>query len=163
MNFEIIDDFLPKSEFKNIQSVMMGTYFPWYWNEWAVKPGDNKSQLTHTFHSVGSPWNGRVSEFYELFDNVQRKLRVKKLYRIKANLNYKTFFHRKAGYHIDTPGTKTAILYINTNNGGTKFKNGKIVRSVENRLVLFDLDLQHAGVTCTDQKRRVVVNLNYLS
>ena len=77
-------------------------------------------------------------------------------------MTYKTFFNKKAGYHIDTLNKKTAILYVNTNNGGTKFKNGKFVKSLENRVVVFDSNMEHTGVTCTNQQRRIVVNFNYL-
>ena len=81
---------------------------------------------------------------------------MKKIYRIKANLRSKTIFHRKSLYHTDGPELgphKTAILYMNTCNGYTKFKKGGKVKSVENRVVIFDSDLEHAGVTCTDEKR----------
>ena len=56
----------------------------------------------------------------------------------------------------------TAILYINTNNGWTRFKKGARVKSIANRIVIFDSNLEHSGVTCTDEKRRVVMNFNYI-
>ena len=69
------------------------------------------------------------------------------------------------GLHTDLPKpdskVKTAILYLNTNNGYTKFENGEIVGSVENRLVLFDGNMQHAGTTCSDKRYRAVFNLNF--
>ena len=55
----------------------------------------------------------------------------------------------------------TAILYINTNNGYTKFKKGGKVKSVANRVVIFDSNLEHMGYACTNEKRRIVVNFNY--
>ena len=69
------------------------------------------------------------------------------------------------GFHVDVPtdyDSKTAILYLNTNNGYTEFENGQRVESVANRLVVFDSALKHTGTTCTDQKRRIVLNLNYI-
>jgi hypothetical protein len=53
------------------------------------------------------------------------------------------------------------VYYINTNNGWTEFKKGGKVKSVENRMLIFDSSLEHMGVTCTDQKSRVVINFNY--
>ena len=35
------------------------------------------------------------------------------------------------------------------------------VESIENRFVTFPSHLHHTGTTCTDQKRRVVINFNY--
>ena len=60
------------------------------------------------------------------------------------------------------PGSLTAIYYVNTNNGYTYFEDGQKVESVENRLVIMPSNLPHAGATCTDELRRVVINFNYL-
>lgn len=55
----------------------------------------------------------------------------------------------------------TSILYINTNNGYTKFKDGTIIESIRNRLVTFPAHLEHTGSTCTDENFRCVINMNY--
>ena len=58
---------------------------------------------------------------------------------------------------------KTAIYYVNTNNGYTKFKkNNKKIISEKNKLIIFDNDLEHTGSTCTDDRLRVVINFNYV-
>ena len=56
----------------------------------------------------------------------------------------------------------TSILYLNTNNGWTAIKGYGKVERVANRMVIFDSNLQHSGVTCTDKNRRVVINFNYV-
>ena len=54
------------------------------------------------------------------------------------------------------------IYYVNSNNGYTLFKaSKKKVESVENRLVIFPTNLEHCGVSCTDNKQRIVINFNY--
>ena len=65
--------------------------------------------------------------------------------------------------HTDTDlkSHKTSVFYVNTNNGGTIFQNGKKTKSKANRLVEFDSHQKHAAVDCTDQKVRVVINFNY--
>ena len=55
----------------------------------------------------------------------------------------------------------TATYYLNTNNGYTELKTGEKVESVENRMLVFDSNIEHQGVTCTDEKRRVLINFNY--
>jgi len=87
---------------------------------------------------------------------------VKELIRVKANLKPKTIEHEHGGFHVDYYDVITGIFYINTNNGWTNFKNGAKVESVENRMVIFDSNLEHEGVTCTDEDRRVVINFNYV-
>ena len=56
---------------------------------------------------------------------------------------------------------KTAIFYINTNNGYTLFEDGTKVESVENRICIFPYYMKHTGTTCTDKNQRVVININY--
>ena len=166
---EIIDNFLPEYQFKQIQSIFLGDLFPWYYNERIVNPteeGYNSKdyQFTHTFFDKRPPWNGdqyHSSSFFSIIEPNLKLLGVTKLYRIKANLNPRTVFHRRGGYHIDYPDIKTAVYYVNTNNGWTEFKKGGRVKSVANRIVIFDSNLMHQGVTCTDEKRRVVINFNY--
>ena len=100
-------------------------------------------------------------------DPVVSRLEIKpgNLLRIKANLSPKTIFHRRGGYHRDVSSThrniKIAILYVNSNNGWTHIKGYGKVKSVANRVVIFDCNLSHSGYTCTDEKTRVLINFNW--
>ncbi len=162
---KVIDNFLPLSHFKEIRDAILYTQFPWYFNSGIVAPNDGQYQLIHPIFNIR--FGGVLSSYYSLFDVCQRNLGVGRLDRIKLNLNPKTIFHRKGGYHCDNnpedpyQHKKTAVFYINTNNGWTHIKKGGKVKSVENRIVIFDSDLEHTGVTCTDEIRRVIVNFNY--
>ena len=68
---------------------------------------------------------------------------------------------KEYAYHIDQPKGKTGIFYINNCNGYTKFKNGKKILSEENKYIEFNSKTKHTGSSCTDEKRRVVINFNY--
>ena len=162
---EVIDNFLPEYHFKQISNVILSKDFSWHFHDGIVGPNDGQCQFTHVIFDW--QYGGVNSEYYSLFDVAQQKLGVKRLDRIKLNLNPKTIFHRKGGYHTDrpnlnqTPHHKTAVFYINTNNGWTQFKKGGKVKSVANRIVICDNNLEHTGVTCTNEQRRVIVNFNY--
>ena len=163
---EVYDDFLTKHQFKSFdQLILSNREFPWYWNDGVVLPTDGKYQFTHMIYSLQR--GGAVSKLYPIFEPLLVKLKVKRLVKIKLNLNPKTFFHRGGGWHVDNhPNnelypSKTAVFYLNTNNGWTSFKKGGRVKSKSNRIVIFDSSLEHQGVTCTDENRRVIVNLNY--
>ena len=158
---QIIDNFLSPYEFKRIKNLLTGQEFPWYYTHGVVHPNDKNYQFSHVFYDLIPPWNGISSPYHQIFSSCFQLLQVEKLYRVKSNCNPKTIFRRNRGYHIDIPNITTSVLYINSNNGGTKFKNGTFVRSVENRMVIFDSNQEHAGVTCTDKNVRVVVNFNY--
>ena len=82
--------------------------------------------------------------------------------RIKVNMEPKTAEPIESCLHTDTNQyNKTAIYYVNTNNGYTRFKDGTKVDSIANRIVIFDAQTEHGGVTQTDEQVRVVVNINY--
>ena len=169
---EVIDNFLSEYYFKSIRDQVLSPDFPWYFNDHIVSlknRGKGEFQFTHTLMTAEgvspSPDQEIHSNYYSVFIPVLQKLEAKKSFRIKANLLSRTFFHRKSGYHRDIPRIgehQTAIYYLNTNNGWTEFKKGGKVKSVANRIVIFDSDLEHRGVTCTDEQRRVVINFNYV-
>jgi hypothetical protein len=160
MRVKVIDNFLSEYQWKNIKSEVMSTnpQFPWYYNDDICYENDGLFQFTHTFYNAHDQ---SKSYFYPLLDACQEKLGVKKIIRIKANLNTRTVFHRKTGWHTDFPDITTAVYYINTNNGWTDIKGYGRVKSVANRMVIFDSNLEHCGNTCTDEKIRVMVNFNY--
>ena len=166
MDLEIIDNFLPEENFNTIKLNLLGEYFPWYYNDSTLNPrivgwknDKGPPQFTHTFYCARMR-GGICSDFYSLFDQLLNQLNVGNLLRIKANLNPRTVFKRNTGYHFDTENVRTALLYVNTNTGGTKFKDGKFIKSVENRMVIFDSNMVHAGITCT-KGRRVLANFNF--
>ena len=165
---EVIDNFLSEYQFKQINNVILTENFPWYWNDKTLRADDHNYnpkdyQFVHRLFDLDD--GGILADYYSLCDIMQQRLGVRELDRIKINLLSRTFFHRKGGMHIDlsevTSIQKTAIFYVNTNNGWTEFKKGGKVKSVANRIVIFDSNLEHTGVTCTDEKRRVVINFNY--
>ena len=164
---EIYDDFLSEYQFKNFDTqIVNNAYFPWYYNDVVVTgKNDGGYQFTHGIFDLHV--GGVVSDMFPLFTPLLEKLKVRHLVRIKLNLNPKTFFHRGGGWHVDYwpndpfPHTKTAVFYLNTNNGWTSFKKGGRVKSKSNRIVIFDSSSKQQGVTCTDDNRRIIVNLNY--
>ena len=158
---KVLDDFLPPYQFKQLQSFLMGDDLPWYYNDAVVdEPQNNRYQFTHTFFDKRPPWNGSTM-YYDMVKVFLRPLGIKDLYRIKANLQTKTIFHRRGGYHIDVADVTTAVYYLNTNNGWTDIKGHGKVKSVANRMVIFDSNLEHQGFTCTNEKRRIVLNFNW--
>ena len=56
---------------------------------------------------------------------------------------------------------KGAIFYVNTNDGFTVLEDGTEIKSIENRVLLFDPSTKHHSTTCTDKKVRITINFNY--
>ena len=157
MKTQVLDDFLDQKLFDQLEEQMMGMFFPWNYNEGIVLPDDGKYQFTHCFYQEYEP----RSQYWTLVQPVFKDLNASSIIRCKANLTTKTTEPVVNDYHTDFPNCITAILYMNTNNGCTIFRDGTKIHSKSNRLVVFDSNLQHAGVTCTDVNRRVVINFNF--
>ena len=160
LKYEIIDNLLAKEDFLKIKNFILGPEMHWIYNDEVANPNEHKGDFyfTHTFYSefvVQSP-------FMELLNPVVKMLKAKAFYRIKANLYpnlNKIIFNN---IHTDADfNHKGAIFYINTNNGFTILEDKTEIKSIENRLLLFDSSRPHQSTHCTDQKIRVNINFNY--
>jgi len=159
MAIHIIKNLLKKKDFKHLENILHRENFPWYLNT-VVRPKDKFYQLCHLFfiyHKVNS-------QFFKDLKPILDILKPRELLRIKANLLFKTPTIIEHGYHVDyrTRPHQTAILYLNSNNGYTRFRGGKKITSEKNKLVKFDGSLWHTGSSCTDQQHRIVINFNYI-
>ena len=90
--------------------------------------------------------------------------------RVKLNLlKREDKFIEPSELHIDIPygaprNTLTSVLYMNTNNGYTKFETGEKVESVENRLVTFPNSLKHTGSSNSCKAPyRCVMNIDWIN
>ena len=160
-NTVVIDNAVNTETFKAIQADMLHDRFDWYYRDTISRPGDGMSQFIHPFF-INSLVETSKEKFSMLFP-ILNVLSPTSIIRIKANSTHKTPDTIETPLHIDvmSPGSLTAIFYMNTNNGYTYFEDGTKVESVENRLVVFPSYFSHAGATCTDEQRRVVININY--
>ena len=156
---KIIDNFLPEEEFKSIQSFMMGGEFRWFYVDGRAFVDDGSFHMTHMFFQ---PEVGSNSEHLSMWSNFMKQVGAKKCTRVKANLTFRTPTIELTEYHNDYDDMKTAIFYINTNNGYTEFESGVRVSSVANRVCIFDSNLEHRGTTHSEGgHQRIVVNFNY--
>ena len=156
---EINDNFLPEEEFKSIQSFMMGGEFRWFYVDGRAFADDGQFHMTHMFFQ---PEVGLNSEHLDMWNTFMNKVEAKKCTRIKANLTFKTPTIEVGEYHTDYDDIKTAVFYINTNNGYTEVKSGVRVSSVANRVCIFDSNLIHRGTTHSEGgQQRIAVNFNY--
>ena len=156
---EVTDNFLTEEEFKNINLIYDPKFIPWSFQS-----------VVHDTEFIGDIIdNWQLSYmiipdciFYNCLMPLFDKMDMDVHFRVKMNLNPRMSVIKEHGYHIDIPvPSKTAIFYINTNNGYTKFETGEKVESVANRIVTFPSNVKHTGTTCTDTKGRMVLNINY--
>ena len=173
---EIIDNFLDWDSFNTIFEYFFSNRCKWqvgqvipdeedksvdYDRDKVIKLCDDVDniQFVKYFYFSAKPCKG----FNIILNTLLLELDPAALIRIKANLNPRTEKIIRHGYHIDTTArnSKTAVYYVNDCDGFTEFDDGQRVMSKQNRIVIFDSHLPHTGSSCTNNRRRVVINLNY--
>ena len=163
-----IDNFLLPNVFESTFREITSPNFAWFYQASQTKNKGQKDDpyFSHLFYSDNQPRSG-------YYDNIMKPLlfsldNVKSLMFARANLYVKKHEPYMSCYHTDDAdgenkyNHKTAIFYINTNNGYTEFERGEKVDSVQNKIVIFDASLKHRAVSQTDQDRRILININYI-
>ena len=170
-DIKIYDNFLDAKTFNEIQQQCVSD-LTWSYDNTVANRFNTDTvceekydwQMVHMFYN--HPFN--ISEFFHIINPIVQKINPVIMYRAKLNLNPSTDEIIEHGYHQDYQPEDTgkiftsAVFYLNTNNGYTKFKDGTKIESKENRLVTFPSILHHTGSTCTDNKNRQVLNLVYI-
>jgi len=161
---KVLDNFLSVEQHAAIEATMLGDNFPWFYSPTKVKTVDPDNpynyQFTHMIYDNYIP----MSQMWPELDPIIRRLNAQAWLRTKANLTPRTETPYEYGMHVDIDDFHgiTGVYYVNTNNGLTRFEDGREIKSIANRLVLFDSAIKHSGVSCTDEKVRCVINFNYL-
>jgi hypothetical protein len=163
-NYKIIDNFLEYDDFIFIKSQIENNMFPWYYS--GVLQNKTQSeidakynfQFVHVFYKEKKQNSFQFASLNKLIEKIQPKCLLK----VKANLNPISDKIVEHGYHVDFLNVTTCVFYVNSNNGYTKFQDGTVVNSLENRAVFFDSNLLHTGTTVTDQPYRIVLNINFM-
>jgi hypothetical protein len=162
IKYIVKDNFLNQTDFENLKNTVMGETFPWYFQEhffWChMFFGERNIVHERFFHSLSS-FN---SPYAKLLDPLLKKLKIKALIRLKANLypnQGKIIEHKN---HTDFPFKhKGALFSLNTCDGFTVLRDGTKIQSVANRILLFDASQPHHSSTCTNTKVRCNINVNY--
>ncbi len=170
---KIIDNFLSQKDFLNI----VNTFFPQDLNNpnnftWTYQKGivrdpekgptgyeEHDWIYVHPFYSSD---NGlKYDKFYPVVKPIIDKLKIKKLFDVRAYLLVPTKKHIYHEFHTDRRVPhKVAVFYMTTNNGFTILKDTAKVECKQNRMLLFDGSIEHHSVTSTDEPR-CVINLNF--
>ena len=174
IEWEVKDDFLSPEEFEKTRKIIMGSDLPWnYSYNVAAATPEEEMYFMHMFYmgltdkpaydDDGNMVPPEKSPYYGAIEPIIEKIPHQILLKIKANLYVKTENRVHHPSHVDTVfPSKAAIFYLNTNDGFTVLEDGTEIASVANRILIFDPTEPHHSTTCTDNKRRVNININYL-
>jgi hypothetical protein len=159
---KIVDNFLNETFYKNLKNIFFSDQVPWFLISGTLP---NKSVdvnwLSHCVFNNNQP----QSNLYNYLDEFKNKLEVSQYIQIRANLVLNSMDEFKSHWHVDyKTKNKTAIFYFNEDTSGTYFlinNKEEFVESKENRIVIFDSDIQHCGYLNKKINKRIVINFNY--
>ena len=170
MSYKVIDNFLEEEIFKKFKKqIFDSTITPWFYRTnltFESLSNNYKEDLGYFtlcfFNNFKQDYMGLDEYLYKIYE----KLNCKAIIQSRANLFLKNKNKQKLFFHKDYEykDSFTAILYMNTNNGGTvmKIKDKEIkINSIENRAVIFNTKTLHASEIQTDEKLRIIININF--
>lgn len=162
---EVIDNYLERNQFEMIKNLLESKDFPWYYH--GNYGGDYPLTEFWFWHDTrGKCTLGKtniIDNYFDVLTPLLCQLNPLALIRIRANCNWRTQAAKQRAWHRDTTvDCTTSILYINSNDGCTIFKDDDtVVESVENRFITFPSHMQHAATPVTNTERRILINFNY--
>jgi|TARA_B100000073_G_C23706197_1_gene562402 hypothetical protein len=170
-DIKVIDDFLPANEFSKLESILMGRDFPWYFidiinYEWSEKEKNDLRSFQFVHLLLGVSYENYSDYTRMIVDMFGDRLNAFMFMRIKANLNINSDKIEAYDWHTDyysdwSEKSKSAVFYVNSNDGYTEFEDGVKVESVANRIAIFPTMKLHRATNCTNSKSRVVLNFNF--
>ena len=165
---KVIDNFLPKELYNNISSYIKGSDVPWFFRTQDTKLTKNKNG----FYSFCYYNNNRPDheKYYEHIVPIWQHFGFRDIgiVQVRATLILRDIDTNSSTFHTDMHKSiktcSTAILYLTTCNAQTILKDKdkeKFVDSVENRLLLFDSNIEHRANYQTDVHKRFFINFNF--
>ena len=181
IKYEVIDNFLSDSDFTELKNAILpGSTgqgnLGWVYMNWANQEYDEPSHLKKVtdielLNPIHNWFFTNLLSFSSLYiphppflNVLLDKIDPLAVYRIQANFTVQQEKRGRDLFHMDhqlAPSMITSIFYMNTTNGSTILEDGTEIECRENRLVSYPYNTYHAGVRCTDQLYRIVINLNY--
>jgi len=156
------DDFLDKDYFKYLQDELLDGDLKWDYQDGVAKDSDEPDfYFTHSLYNAAT-FQPDSNYFNTHMGKLITDLGVRALKRMRVIMytnQGKQIVHKR---HRDMDYDHTAaLLYLNTNDGFTELDDGRRIESIANRILVFNGNELHSSSTCTDQKRRVLLSLNY--
>jgi hypothetical protein len=177
---KIIDNLIPKSYLKDLQSHFLDNKCEWYFNN-NLTDDESHNSLGSIGFGMRLHWNGYfLSNFvgtvtrglvFSAQESVEEFIeQPQQIVRVRADMTMYNPTNHRHELHTDfSEEHMTAIFYMNTSDGNTLLfdRDGKEliheVEPIENRLVIFDGLMQHTGHSPSKHKSRVLINMNFMT
>ena len=165
VKYKIIDNFLNKDFYQDIKNFLHGEKINWYYRTKETEDTLN----TNGFFSFCwyNNWMPDSPYFETQIKPILKQLKCVAPLQVRANMTLPTLNKESCAWHTDYgnfKGYKTAILYFTSCSANTllKIDNEIItVNSCENRILIFEGDIEHKVVYGDDYIKRIVINFNW--
>ena len=162
---KVIKNFLDRIFFESLKRLIIENDFPWFKRERQVI-GKDILVLGYFTHSFFNNQNSTSIYYADYILPILNKLNSLSVIQVRANLTPSVFYlQRNSAFHCDYyTKNKTAILYLNTCDGGTDIKVNNetiFIEAEENKILIFDADVEHRGVVSNNSDFRYIINFNY--
>lgn len=168
MNFKdpiIIDDFLDHEDFLYLANIARKAHYiiPENIVTSNTPEPNNHILFGHMIYEDFVPKSEYFKDFGEkLFSKFHEKFYVNAIIRSKINCYPQTSHNVAHRWHQDADFPHKGVLFsLNGCNGSTEIMGYGKIESKANRLILFDPSVPHRSHSCTDQKFRFNVIINY--
>lgn len=159
-NIKVISNVMNIEDFNILSNTVKSQDFEWHYHEHQSHLKTDGEYFDHCLYNKFEI----NSHAFNLIRPLLHKLKVKSLIQARLNLLIAKETPKFSEFHTDYfYECKTAIFYLNTCNGYTEFFDNEKTKvySQENKVVIFNSQIQHRAVSQTDNKRRIVLNINY--
>jgi len=162
MTIKVVNNFLNEKNFNYLTSYILDSEFPWRKRD-KTTPEDKNNNIYFSY-SFFNELKVNSELYSPLILPILKKLNVIAPIQVRSNMVINKLM-KDPSWHTDyRTKSKTAILYLNTCEGGTEFKINKKVKFVKaesNKIVIFNSNVEHRGIYKNDVPYRYILNLNY--
>ncbi|MEO7387726.1 MAG: 2OG-Fe(II) oxygenase [Gammaproteobacteria bacterium] len=166
-DYLVVDDYLTPAQADELEKLMFGNYFPWYFLDNTTTPEGTRDpnevecpMFVHNLYFEGAVNNPGYQQMLREF-----RFDPAILTRMKANmLLARPSESRHTPFHVDRVDPHyTVIYYVNESDGATLIQSGQgqiLVEPRKGRIVLFSGALKHANYLPA-RGSRCVINFNF--
>ena len=127
---------------------------------------DSFEEIKNTITNQDFPWRRRDHMAGENDKMYLQKLEAVAPIEVRANMSISELYE-VSGWHRDYKlKCKSSILYLNSCDGGTELKINDetvFIKSEANKMLIFDADVLHRGITSKKEPIRYIINFNYFT
>ena len=162
VGYKTIKNFLSTDSFEEIKNTITNQDFPWRRRDHMAGDSD-KMYFTYNFYN-GMEVSSGLYKPHIL--PILQKLEAVAPIEVRANMSISELYE-VSGWHRDYKlKCKSSILYLNSCDGGTELKINDetvFIKSEANKMLIFDADVLHRGITSKKEPIRYIINFNYFT